>query len=141
MKTIFIFNDSRPTDHLQSIVALGEDGQRIGCIRFDDWTAPHCQFAMGAAHLLREDDPDIADQIHASRAALLRRYEAVYGIGNWMPMWLDAPQTNAAWRRALYLYRQRQTQPVQNAQFGNAALGGILGAIFNSADSAPHTTH
>lgn len=141
MKTIFIFNDSRPSDHLQAIVALGEDGQRLGCVKFDSYTAPHCQFAMGAEHILREDDPAIADPIHSTRAAAMHRYDAVYGAGNWMPMWLDAPQTNDAWRRALYLFRQRQSQPVQGNSLSNAALAGILGAIFSSADAAPHTTH
>jgi hypothetical protein len=140
MKTIFIFNDSRPTDHLHSIVALGEDGQRISCIKFDSFTVPHALFAMGVAHSLNADDPDIVDPVNTTRARIIACYDAIYGVGNWMPMWLDAPHTNNAWCHALKLFRQHR-QPVLAPAFGNEALAGILGAIFGNADAVPHTTH
>ncbi|WP_168793564.1 hypothetical protein [Paraburkholderia aromaticivorans] len=142
MKTIFIFNDSRPSDYFQSIAALGEDGQLIDSIQFDGWTLPHVGFAMGVEHVLREDDLTVAVPVRMTRAAMLRRYDAAYSAGNWIPMWLDSPQTNEAWRRALHLMRERLSQPVPPAsQFSDRGLTGILGAIFNSADVTPHTTH
>jgi len=142
MKTIFIFNDSRPTDHLQSIVALGEDGQRIDCIKFDNWTLPHSRFAMGAEHVMSEDDVAIAAPVRMTRAAMLRRYDALYGAGNWLPMWLDAPQNNASFRRALQIMRERHAYATQlTPAFGDAALSGILRAIFNAPAATPRTTH
>jgi hypothetical protein len=142
MKTIFIFNDSRPTDHLQSIMALGEDGQRIDCIRFDNLTLPHSRFAMGAEHVLTEDDVAIAAPVRMTRASMMRRYDALYGVGNWLPMWLDAPQSNASFRRALHIMRERHAYATQLAPtFSDVALSGILRAIFDSPAAAPHTTH
>lgn len=73
---------------------------------------------------------------------MLRRYDALYGVGNWLPMWLDAPQSNASFRRALQIMRERQAYATQlTPAFGDLALSGILRAIFNSPAAAPRTTH
>lgn len=145
MKTIFIFNDSRPTDEMHAVMALGEDGLTVARITFDPFTLPHCRFAMGAEHLLAADDADITDPVNATRATVLRRYDEVYGAGNWLPIWLDAPQANPEWRDALNRHRERNRHALHRAPvsmpFSTAALAGILGAIFGSADNAPHTTH
>lgn len=108
MKTIFIFNDSRPTDEFRAVMALGEDGQRVARIRFDSFTHPHCQFAMGSEHFLFVDDTDVTDPVHATRAAVLQRYSEVYGAGNWMPIWLDAPHANPDWCAAMNRLRERE---------------------------------
>lgn len=139
MKTIFVFNDSRPSEYLQSILALGEDGQLVNFVKFDSSTAAYAAFAMGAVHDVATNDPGVAAPLNVTRANALRRYEAIYGADNWIAIWLDAPQSNSEWRRAIDLLRARHAQPVP--AFGNQALAGILGAIFGSAEAAPHITH
>jgi hypothetical protein len=144
MKTIFIFNDSRPTDELRAVTALGEDGQHVAHVTFTSFTYPHHQFAMGTQHFLDEANPDISEAVLATRASIIQRYDDVYGASNWMPLWLDAPLANADWRAAISRFRMRSASSARATgapSFSNAALASLLGAIFASADSAPHTTH
>jgi hypothetical protein len=142
MKTIFIFNDSRPTDDFRAVMALGEDGQCIARIKFDAFTHPHCQFAMGVEHSFREDDTDISGPVQATRAAVLRRYDEVFGAANWMPMWLDEPNANPDCYAALRRMRELNRPPVGvRVGFSPEALAGILGAVFGASDATPRTTH
>ena len=139
MKTIFVFNDSRPSELLEAILAVGEDGQLVNFVKFDRVTVAYAAFAMGAEHELASRDPDIISPVNVTRANAFRRYDAAYGAGNWVAVWLDAPRINSSWRHAIELLRARQAQPAPS--FSTQGLVGILGAIFGSADAAPHTTH
>ncbi|MFP3187283.1 MAG: hypothetical protein RXS25_42040, partial [Paraburkholderia sp.] len=117
------------------------DGQRVGCIKFDNYTMPHFLFALGVDHEMRVEDPDIVEPLNATRANNLRRYDSVYGPGNWTLVWLVAPKSNEEWRHALDLFRRRQTPAERSGvAFSNEALASLLGAIFAPA-VAPHTTH
>lgn len=143
MKTIFVFNNSRPTDDLTTILALGEDGQAVARIQFDRFTLPFCQFAMGTSHYLQADDSDIADEIQDARARVLIRYSEMYGIANWMPMWLDAPLANPACVIAIRRFSEysgrRSTVPARS--FGADAITAILRDIFRMPAAATHSTH
>jgi hypothetical protein len=146
MKTIFIFDDSRPTDDLRAVVALGEDGQRIARIKFDGFTHRHCMFAMCIEHTFCEDNTDISEPVIATRAAMVHRYDEVFGVANWMPLWLDEPRTNPDCAAALHRMRERNRHALTGANagpisFGADALSGILGAIFGAPATTPHTTH
>jgi len=139
MKTIFVFNDSRASEPMEAVLAVGEDGLLVNFVKFDSATVAYAAFAMGAAYELAAHDPDIAAPVNVTRANAHRRYDAAYGAGNWVAVWLDAPRNNSAWRRAIELVRARHAQPVP--AFSTQALAGILGDIFGSADAVPHTTH
>lgn len=129
MKTIFIFNDSRFTDLLSVVTALGEDGQRIKVVEFDRGLAAYSDFAMGVTHELAKDvDPEISARMGELRARVLAMYDAAYGAGNWFPMWLASPAQNIAWCRAMGLFRARAVGRGQ--QFSDAALGRIALDVF-----------
>jgi hypothetical protein len=139
MKTIFVFNDSRPSEPMEAILAVDEDGHLVNFVKFDGATVACAAFALGAEHELASRDPDIAVPVNVTRENALRRYDATYGAGNWIAVWLDAPRTNNAWRRAIELLRARLAPPVP--AFSDEALAGIFGVVFGSADAVPHTTH
>ncbi|MBW9102907.1 hypothetical protein [Paraburkholderia phenoliruptrix] len=142
MKTIFIFNYSLPTDEYRAVMALGEDGQCVALIKFDAFTYPHRQFAMGSMHSFHEDDTDISRPVQATRAAVLGRYDEVFGAANWMPLWLDEPSANPDCYAALRRMRELNRPPVGvRVGFSPQALAGILGAIFGASDATPRTTH
>lgn len=141
MKTIFIFDDSRPTDALHRIVALGEDGQRIAAIQFDGWTMPFCRFAMGAVHAAAEGS-DLVEVVNSTRAKMLIAYDRVYGAGNWSPMWLETPKRNDSWLTALRLAREHDERIEAAASgYASASLAKIFSAVFGAAETQPHTTH
>lgn len=141
MKTIFIFDDSRPTDVLHRIVALGEDGQRIAAIQFDGWTMPYCRFAMGAMHV-SDQTSDTADVVNSTRAKMLVAYDRIYGAGNWFPMWLESPKRNDGWLNALRLAREHDERIEAAASgFASASLAKIFSAVFGASETQPHTTH
>jgi hypothetical protein len=141
MKTIFVFDDSRPTDVLHRIVAIGEDGRRIAHIQFDGWTMPFCRFAMGAVHVSDAAD-ETAEAVSSTRARMLSAYDAVYGPGNWEVIWLDYPRQNEAWLDAMLQSRERDERE-QDARVGqsSASLAKILAALFGAPEVQPHTTH
>lgn len=141
MKTIFIFDDSRPTDAMHRIVAIGEDGQRIAAIQFDGWTMPFCRFAMGAVHV-SDAATDTAAVVNSTRAKMLTAYDSIYGAGNWYPMWLESPKRNDGWLNALRLARERDERIEAAASgFASASLAKIFSAVFGAAETQPHTTH
>jgi hypothetical protein len=143
MKTIFIFNDSRPTDVLHPVVALGEDGHVVVRIKFDSFTLPYCQFVMGTSHFIHCDDADISEPVVASRANVLRRYTEIYGAGNWIPLWLDAPRSNPDWSAAMRIHHARGRHALigDGAAAINSTTSRLLGSIFDTAATLPHTTH
>jgi hypothetical protein len=142
MKTIFIFNYSLPTDEYRAVMALGEDGHCVALIQFDAFTHPHRQFAMGAVHSFDDDDIGVSGPVRATRAAVLRRYDEVFGAANWMPLWLDEPNANPDCYAALRRMRALKRPPLGvRVGFSPEALAGILGAIFGAPDSTPRTTH
>jgi hypothetical protein len=141
MKTIFVFDDSRPTDVLHPIVAIGEDGRRIARLQFDGWTMPFCRFAMGVLHV--SDASDETDEaVTSTRSAMLSTYDAVYGVGNWQAVWLDYPRQSDAWLDALKLAREREER-AQQSKVGQstASLSKVLAALFATPEAQSHTTH
>jgi hypothetical protein len=141
MKTIFIFDDSRPTDVLHHIVAIGEDGRRIARLQFDGWTMPFCGFAMGVMHV--SDAAGGTDEaVKSTRAAMLSTYDAIYGVGNWQAEWLDYPRQSDAWLDAMKLAREREERS-QDARVGqtSTSMAKILVALFGTPKAQPHTTH
>ncbi|RKE35245.1 hypothetical protein B0G76_1306 [Paraburkholderia sp. BL23I1N1] len=138
MKSIFIFDDTRSTDLRTSVLALGEDGQIVTGVRFDDACAPYAAYAMGAAHSFSgQEHAGIAEAVDYTRTCVLRRYDEVYGAGNWMPIWLDSPRAVPEWRHAMSIVRQRATAPMPSPAFGDTALKGILRDVM-SGNAAPH---
>ncbi|MFM0515057.1 ParB/RepB/Spo0J family partition protein [Paraburkholderia sp. RL17-373-BIF-A] len=71
MKTIFIFSDSRPTDDFGAVTAFGEDGLCVARIRFDAFSQPHWQFAIGVEHSLRKDALIVMTTTQESSIAVL----------------------------------------------------------------------
>lgn len=138
MKTIFIFNDSRPTDPRPCIAALGEDASIFACVQFDGGTQDHVQYAFGCTHDLPADiRPSVSKPLNATRTGLFAAYDHSYGAGNWIPLWLDAPETNGAWRRAMALHRARQSPScIGDVHFSDAGLARILDAIANAPGAA-----
>ncbi|CAB3783091.1 hypothetical protein LMG28688_01577 [Paraburkholderia caffeinitolerans] len=131
MKTIFIFNDSRPTDRLPCIVALGEDACLFARVEFDGRTREHIDYAFGCAHSLPADlEESVADPLNATRTGMFAAYDRIYGSGNWMPLWLDAPTKNDAWLKAIEIFHRHPSKPcLSDVRFSDAALGRILEAI------------
>lgn len=143
MKSIFVFDDSRPTDDLRTVMALGEDGQRVARIQFDSFTFPHSEFAMGTRHYIDCDDAEVRTLVLSARASVIAQYGAVYGARDWMPLWLDDPHSNVDWRAAMSRCRMREANSSARRvpPFSDRALAGILGAVFDATDALPHTTH
>ncbi|OTP79448.1 hypothetical protein [Caballeronia sordidicola] len=141
MKTIFIFDDSRPTDDEHCVVALGEDGRRFGTRVFDGWTFPHCRYAMGAMHV-SEAKHDAAVAVNSTRSTMLGKFDAAYGPGGWVAVWLETPKHDALWLEAVQLARERDARIERVAMsYSGPAFARILAAVFGSADAQPHTTH
>jgi len=141
MKTIFIFDDSRPTDALHRIVALGEDGQRLSTVLFDGWLLPYCRYAMAAVHVSHANH-DNAEVVNRTRMSTLEKFDAAYGVGGWVSVWLESPKRDALWLDALQLERERATRIDRSpVGYSNAALSRILAAVFGPAEVQPHTTH
>jgi hypothetical protein len=141
MKTIFIFDDSRPTDALHRIVALGEDGQRLAAVMFDGWMLPHCRYAMAALHT-SDVNHDNVDAVRKTRSSSIEKFDAAYGLGAWVAVWLESPKRDDLWLEALQLSRERDARIEAVAVgFSSAALSRILGAVFGTPDVQPHTTH
>lgn len=144
MKTIFIFNDTRPTDVIHTVVALGEDGHVVARIKFDGFTLPYAEFVMGTSHFLHCDDRDISEPVLTSRADVLQRYTAVYGAGNWIPMWLGAPRSNPDWCAAMRIHHARGLHALigeAGAAARSSPTSRLLSSIFDAAGVLPHTTH
>lgn len=141
MKTIFIFDDSRPTDALHRIVALGEDGQRLATVMFDGWLLPYSRYAMAAAHVSHANH-DNAEVVSRTRLSTVEKFDAAYGAGCWVSVWLESPKHDALWLDALQLARERDVR-IERAAIGysGAALSRILAAVFSSAEVQPRTTH
>lgn len=141
MKTIFIFDDSRPTDALHRIVALGEDGQRLTTMMFDGWTLPFCRYAMATVHV-SDANHDNAGIVETTRSSVVEKFDAAYGVGGWVSVWLESPKHDALWLDALQLARERDAR-IERAAVGYSApaLSRILAAVFGSAEVRPHTTH
>ncbi|BCF88715.1 hypothetical protein [Paraburkholderia largidicola] len=141
MKTIFIFDNTRATDTDRKIVALGEDGHIIAHLDFDHLTAPHCRYAMGAEHTFVEHDEALTKEIVShTRRVLLRRYDEIYGQGNWIPLWLDNPRVSPEWRHAMSLARELAVKVaplIPTRGFSERALQGIMRDII-AADAVPH---
>lgn len=142
MKTIFIFNDSCPTDLALRFTALGEDGVRVATIVFDRLTVPHFGFAFGLEHVLPADlHPGTTEPLRATRVGLLAAYDRIYGALNWMPLWLASPTANAAWCGAMDVYRSRGDAPARGkVQLSNPALIQILSAIVGDSPAADSRT-
>lgn len=144
MKTIFIFNDSRPTDLEPCFAALGEDACLLARVEFDGHTQQFFQYAFGCAHELPEGlEEGITIPLNTNRARMFAAYDRIYGAGNWMPLWIESPTQNEAWRAAMDLYRSRGGIPdTRDMRFSNAALARILEAVGAAASRAePHTVH
>jgi hypothetical protein len=141
MKTIFIFDDSRPTDDEHHVVALGEDGRRLAIRVFDGWTFPHCRYAMAAMHVC-EARLDVAAAVNSTRSIMLEKFDAAYGTGGWVAVWLESPKHDDLWLEALQLSRERDAR-IEAAAIGYSApaLSRILAAVFGSPEVQPHTTH
>ncbi|WP_225031772.1 hypothetical protein [Paraburkholderia sp. XV] len=142
MKSIFIFDDSRATDVQRVFVALGEDGQLIKPVVFDEHTAPHFLYAMGVEHTFTACDVAlVAEAVEFARKTLLRRYDEVYGVGNWIPLYLMRPREIDEWHIALSIARQRAAARRQAAAtFTDRALAGILRDVLASEASAHGVT-
>lgn len=141
MKTIFIFDDSRPTDVLHRIVALGEDGRHLSTVLFDGWLLPYCRYAMAAVHVshANRDNAEIVDR---TRAGTVEKFDAAYGPGAWVSVWLESPKLDALWRDALQLSREREARIDRSpVGYSNAALSRIFAAVFGPVEVQPHTTH
>lgn len=138
MKTIFIFRDSRATDPRPCIAALGEDAGIFARVEFAGGTQDHVQYAFGCTHTLPFDiRACVSEPLNSTRTGLFAAYDRAYGAGNWIPLWLDAPETNAAWRKAMQQFRSRQSQScIGNVPFSDAGLARILDAIANAPDMA-----
>ncbi|WP_069267383.1 hypothetical protein [Paraburkholderia nodosa] len=134
MKTIFIFNDTRPTDLAMHMTALGEDGRRVATIVFDPKTEPHHEYAMGCAHELGANvDPSISIPVNETRRDLFASYDRIYGAGNWMPLLVQPGTDNAEWRHALELYRARAaTAGAPEPRFSATALARIFEAVLGA---------
>lgn len=139
MKTIFIFNDSRLTDLMPVVTALGEDGRRIKVVEFDRGLAAYSDFAMGVTHELEKDvSTEISEPISALRGRVLAAYDAAYGAGNWFPMRLSSPAQNIAWCHAMGLYRARAAG--RSPEFSDAALGRILSDVLGAGAAVDKRT-
>ena len=141
MKTIFVFDDSRPTDALHRIVALGEDGQRLATTMFDGWTLPYCRYAMAAMHV-SDAKHDTASVVNSTRDGVVKKFDEVYGVGGWVAVWLETPKHDPLWLEALQLAQERDAR-IERAAIGYSgpALARILAAVFSSSEVRPHTTH
>ncbi|SIT43745.1 hypothetical protein BN2476_350269 [Paraburkholderia piptadeniae] len=137
MKSIFIFDDSRATELRRIFVALGEDGLIVKPVVFDEHTAPHFLYAMGVEHTFAaREEAFIAEAVDFTRKTMLRRYDEIYGAGNWIPLWLADPRSVAEWRNAMSIARQLATTPSTPTAFSDRALQGILRDVMGPA-SAP----
>lgn len=144
MKTIFVFNDCRPTDLTLRVTALGEDGQRVATVVFDALTERHFEFAFGLAHdLPAHIAPAVAAPLRATRRGIFAAYDRIYGTENWIPVLIPSPTECLAWRKAMSLYRDGS--PVQEHPmpiFGNVALVRILDTVIGApAAAAARTVH
>ncbi|CAG9256117.1 hypothetical protein [Paraburkholderia caribensis] len=142
MKSIFIFDDSRATDVQRVFVALGEDGQLVKPVVFDEHTAPHFLYAMGVEHTFTAGDVAlVSEAIGFTRKTMLRRYDEVYGAGNWIPLFLLRPRDIDEWRNAMTIARQRAAaQRLAAATFTDRALAGILRDVLASEAAAHGVT-
>lgn len=147
MKTIFVFNDSRPTDSFHLVLALCEDGRYAALVKFTDSTMPHCRYAMGVEHETGAVG-SICDAVNRTRADVLAAYDIVCGRGEWFPVWLAAPRHDAACREAIRLLRERMVP--RTVELGPASIASILAAVLGSSDVdldigaasvTPQTTH
>jgi hypothetical protein len=144
MKTIFVFNDSCPTELALRFTALGEDGRRIQTVVFDQQTVKHFGFAFGLEHMLPNDlQLGVSDPLRETRAGVLTAYDRVYGVRNWIPLWLASPHASADWRRAMDVYRaSAPATPRPDLSFGTAALVRVLAAVVGTPPrSAMPTVH
>ncbi|MEX3691846.1 hypothetical protein AB3X91_08890 [Paraburkholderia sp. BR14263] len=144
MKTIFIFNDSRPTDLEPRFTALGEDARLFAQVEFDERTRHFSHYAFGCTHELSADLAEgITKPLNTARARLLAAYDRIYGNGNWVPVWIESPSQNEAWRRAIDLFRTRAAaiEPTVPS-FSNVAFARILDAVLSRGRAdAPCTVH
>ncbi|MBN3851961.1 hypothetical protein G3N59_01085 [Paraburkholderia sp. Ac-20340] len=144
MKTIFIFNDSRPTDFKMRVTALGEDGSRAATIVFDTNTGVHFEYAMGCKHEFDANvESSVSVPVNDTRQRVLAAYDNTFGSGNWIPMLISPNADNADFRAALALYRQRaEIFDAIEARFSDMALAKIFEAVINpSGPSSDRVMH
>jgi hypothetical protein len=147
MKTIFIFCEMPAAGRLRFVTALGEDGYRVRTICFDQHTVDHAGYVFGITHTLDASiEPDVASPLNLARRDTLAEYDRVYGRAGWIPVWLDNPFDEPAWRAAVARGLQAAcgesiTVPVPApAQFSPEALARILAAVLSDAAASPRPT-
>ncbi|MHB9833867.1 hypothetical protein Q8F57_003410 [Paraburkholderia terrae] len=139
MKTIFVFDDSRVTDRLYHIIAIGESGEGVALIKFDDWTMPNRRYAMGIDDVSEPADAHTMKLVNQTRSDVLAAYNGVFGAGEWAAVWIDSPKTDPACLDAL-----RASHAALDARIAarNAALAeSVLSFLGAEPAVVPHPVH
>ncbi|MFP3564735.1 hypothetical protein [Paraburkholderia sp. SIMBA_030] len=138
MKNVFVFNDSRVTDREYHVLALSEDGQGIALIRFNDWTMPHCRFAMCVSS---ETDASGDSFIAADniRAEVEAAYNISFGRGNWHAVWVEHPKQDPMCIDALRVMHADMAAKIEKR---NAALvESLFGSLGIAQEVRSPATH
>jgi hypothetical protein len=135
MKTIFVFDDSRVTDSQFHVVALGEDGEAVAVVKFDEWMYPHRRFAMAIDNRCNADIRTVLTA-NNTREDITAGFNAVFGHDKWIAVWVDEPKKDIRCLdalRAMHAVRDERAKQ-RSAELANIVCGS-LGALFKKADA------